>query len=229
MSLQPRFISFRTCSFSSVSGFKQDADLGSQVFSFHTIPPLQSVNLKTVYSSVISQLHRNCFSVHIFVSWAACKISDNFICTFILSISFLLSMFPLPICIRPPRSFCLFVCVLKVYGQISEIKVSHWRRKGLRKLHGGGRAHGSGTFFATYRITNLFLGSSGLDATLYDEGNILRDLGLILIRITDSLRNVYSRRGGWFCPTGYIRHRCLHYVLLYTQKLWFENYFTTMF
>jgi hypothetical protein len=124
-------------------------------------------------------------------------------------------MFSLPICIRPPRSFCVCVCVLKVYGQISEIKVYHWRRK----LLSGGGAHGSGTCFKTYRIPNLFLDSSGLDATLYDGGSILRDLGLILLRITDSLRNVYSRRGGWFRPTGYIRHRCLHYVPLYTQKL----------
>jgi hypothetical protein len=98
--------------------------------------------------------------------------------------------------------------VLKVYGQVSEIKVSQWRRKGLHLLRGGGGAHGSGTCFETYRISNLIVGSSGVDAILSDRGSILKDLGLTSLNITDSLRNVrpiqYARHGfakGWVTQT----------------------------
>lgn len=111
-----------------------------------------------------------------------------------------LSVFPYPFycrCFRYQSAFDrqdLFVCVLQVYGQVSEIKVPQWRRKGLHKLRGGRKAHGSGTCLETYRIPNLFVGSSGLDAILSDRSSILRDLGLTSLRITDSLRNM-----NWVC------------------------------
>ena len=109
---------------------------------------------------------------------------------------------------------CVCVCFESIQASLRN-KVSHWRRKDLRKLRGGGGAHGSGTCFETYRIANLFVGSSGLDAILSDrqyfEGSV--------INFAQDYRECPKRQvtegRGSGRPTSYIRHRCLHYVQLY--------------